>query len=85
MTKLSQLECRELGDGRERGSGGNQLSCRKAFTSTAHAFSKETHGHPLEQYRDCRNTDEQACQQDEKLADRRELPDEPTTHAQPSS
>ena len=31
-----------------------------ALTSTAHAFSKKTHGHPLEQYRDCRNTDEQA-------------------------
>ena len=58
--------------------------CRVAFTSTAHAFSKKTHGPPLEQYRDCRNTDEQACQQDDKMDDRRELPDEATTHAQPS-
>ena len=58
--------------------------CRVAFTSTAHAFSKKTHGHPLEQHSDCRNTDEQAFQQDEKLNDRRELPDEATTHAHPS-
>ena len=36
--------------------------CRVALTNTTHAFSKKTHGHPLEQYRDCRNTDEQACQ-----------------------
>ena len=59
--------------------------CRVAFTSTAHAFSKKTHGHPLEQYRDCRNTDEQAWQQDDKMDDRRELPDEATTHAHPST
>ena len=50
--------------------------CRVAFTNTTHAFSKKTHGHPLEQYRDCRKPDGQACQQDDKMDDRRELPDE---------